>query len=345
MNNFKITLENIQHINYLEYELDLRNNSLFCLVGKNGIGKTTLIKSIQNFKDTSSLDEISRLNIIKEDSKISYKVDDNNLREDDFSSGEFMIMQIYKLIKNNCKLIVIDELDISLDSSAQVKLIEELRKLTQKYSFNILFTTHSLAIMKTMKDNELYFMENVEDKVIIENQSYNYIKAELFQFIGYDRIILVEDIMLEEYLHHLIGTNHIPLKYKIIVIAGADQTIALMEKNQSMNFFNTQKVITVLDGDQSIKHPESENTYLIPFESVEKELLKQYLEDNLDYLELNKSVLTEKINSTHKIKAKTNILYDTLQHKMTNIEMFDFINAYKLEEIELFKNKILEFLR
>ena len=35
------------------------------------------------------------------------------IREDDFSSGEYMIVQIYKLMQKKCKLIVIDELDIS----------------------------------------------------------------------------------------------------------------------------------------------------------------------------------------------------------------------------------------
>jgi len=252
MNHFKITLRDIQHIQYLEYEIDLTANTLHCIVGKNGVGKTTLIKVIENFKDLTALDKLSRLNIISASSHIEYVVDDvtialtpiqyddryvmdtqdtiaddlkkdvftelplpkgkrfdlfqklggsvgdtikaqfslsaydaeptelielfrsvygddrfstlkqidvrgekyyikplseeNYLREDDFSSGEYMIVQIYKLMQTKCKLIVIDELDISLDSSTQVNLLKVLEKLASSYESNLLFTTHSLAI-------------------------------------------------------------------------------------------------------------------------------------------------------------------------------------------------------
>ena len=44
------------------------------------------------------------------------------------------------------KLIVIDEIDISLDAAAQAKLVEQLRLSCQKYAVNIVFTTHSLTL-------------------------------------------------------------------------------------------------------------------------------------------------------------------------------------------------------
>ena len=77
MNRFKIILENIQHIEYLEYEVDLSKNELHCIVGKNGVGKTTLIKAIQNFVELNALDKLSRLNIVKAESRITYTVNDN----------------------------------------------------------------------------------------------------------------------------------------------------------------------------------------------------------------------------------------------------------------------------
>jgi len=448
MNNFKITLEKIQHINYLEYELDLTHNSLFCLVGKNGIGKTTLIKSIQNFKDTNTLDKMSRVNVINENSEIVYEVDENKykftsfnddsryildnsseineelkkkfyiefpipygkrfdvysklgrevgetirtkfsaqeydekpnelikllntiygtkkydkleqikvkdesyflepwssenyLREDDFSSGEFMIIQIYKLIKNRCKLIVIDELDISLDSSAQVNLIQELRKLTQTYSFNILFTTHSLAIMKTMQDNELYFMENVEDKIIIENKSYNYIKAELFQFIGYDRIILVEDEVLEDYITYLLKDENIKIKYNIIHIGGHSQVINLMDRNKLFDYFNTQIVTAVLDGDQKDEvQYERDDISFIPFLSIEKKLKELYLENKLSSFIEGKSY-----DHTYFETIKSHTLYKNLvkYNHMSKTEIFNIVNNEDITSVQLFKSQILNFL-
>jgi len=453
MNNFKIILENIQHINYLEYALDLINNSLFCLVGKNGIGKTTLIKSIQNFKDTSTLDESSRLNIINAESKIIYDLNDskytftpfdndgryildnseeitkdlknnfftefpipygkrfdiysklggdvgetiktkfatqqydekpselieilniiystskyakleqiqvknenyyieplnseNYLREDDFSSGEFMIIQIYKLIKKQCKLIVIDELDISLDSSAQVKLIEELRKLTQKYSFNILFTTHSLALMKTMQDNELYFMENIDDQVIIEKKSYNYIKAELFQFTGYDRIILVEDKMLKSFIEYLLLDSSIFVKYEIIDIAGSNQTVDLMKRNKDFNFFGTRNVLTILDGDQIEQYGSDADIYCLPIASIEKYLYHKFTNSELGEIINGRPIDTNSIEKAKNLKKKSSALYYDMLQKgyLSQIEVFRIIKNEKIEDIQILKEQILDFLR
>ena len=320
MDKFKINIENIQHIKSLELELDLSLNTLHCIVGKNSVGKTTLIKSIQNFKETNTLDKLSRNNIIQEDSKILYKIDEveaifipiidndrfmldskdtelisyrkdiytelpipigerfntysnfteqltekirtsvttmnydekptelidileevyNNdkfnklekvtykkteyyvlpqdnvyLREDDFSSGEYMLIQIYKLIKNNIKMLVIDELDISLDSSAQVKFILILKELCTKYKMNIVFTTHSLAIMKKINELNLdiLYMTNDDGKTSIDKYSYNYIQSELFQFTGYDKIILVEDKLLYLYV-----TSHSITKIQLSIL-------------------------------------------------------------------------------------------------------------------------------
>jgi len=78
INTFKITLKDIQHIQNLEYEMDLTQHKLHCIVGKNGVGKTTLIKAIQNFKDTNTLDKFSRLNIVRQSSQIIYSIDGNN---------------------------------------------------------------------------------------------------------------------------------------------------------------------------------------------------------------------------------------------------------------------------
>ena len=452
LNKFKIVLENIQHINFLEYEIDLSKNSLFCLVGKNGIGKTTLIKSIQNFKETNTLDKVSRLNIIKEYSKIIYTINDeeykflpenfdnkyildcykqidenfqkniftefpipygkrfdvysklggdigeyiktkfaqesynekptelirilnniygthkyndleqiifksekyyikplnkqNYIREDDFSSGEFMIIQIYKLIKNNCKFIAIDELDISLDSSAQINLIKELRKLAECYTFNLLFTTHSLAIMKMMQEKELYFMEEAENKIVIENRSYNYIKAELFQFIGYDRIILVEDKMIKSYIEYLIKDISLFSRYEIIDIAGSNQTVELMKKNKTLNLFGTDKVLTILDGDQIQQYKNNPDIKFLPVKSIEKYLYEKFI-----YLELygilnGKNIDMKSISRAKNLKKKAKALYcDSIQKKyISQLKVFELIEIDKEEDVSTFREEIIGFL-
>lgn len=68
------------------------------------------------------------------------------IREDYLSSGEYFLISLYRNIVSSRKLIVIDEIDISLDAAAQAKLVEQLRLSCQKYAVNIVFTTHSLTL-------------------------------------------------------------------------------------------------------------------------------------------------------------------------------------------------------
>jgi len=451
--NFKIELTDIQHIKKLTYEIDLSQNKLHCIVGKNGVGKTTLIKAIENLKETNTLDKLSRLNIISDSSKIIYTIDNqsniftpildgdryildsstpiseiiksgiftelpiplgirfneygklggaigekiktqfsltqydtkpdeliellksiyghsnfdtleqisiedtpyyilplddkNYIREDDFSSGEYMIIQIYKLIKKQCKLIVIDELDISLDSSAQVNLLKRLREFTSYHNINILFTTHSLAVMKSLKENELFYMETVPEQTSIQNKSYNYIKSLLFQFEGYDKIILTEDKMLVSYIEYLLKDDtNLFSKYKIIHIAGASQTVDLMERNKKINFLGTMKVLSLLDGDHSDIYPGEDDILFIPFQSIEKDLYNAYITGQLDSIINGRRIDTASIENATSRKKKASALYNSLKDRkyMTNIQIIEWLNTTSLNQVELLRNKLINFL-
>ena len=386
MKLFSCSLFNVQHIKELSFSIDLSENQLICIVGKNGVGKTTLIRAIKNlqFADTftktaspyifnsnslikytiddveyvfeynaqlqvidtksiiddqvrsslyvelpiphgerfnlfqrlSEIDEELRKNISlkkydKPNELISFlsnvygtnrfddlqvtsiknsnyyfilKEDDFYIREDYLSSGEFFVINLYKMVQKKCKLIVIDEIDISLDASAQVNLINELRKFCTDYQVNIVFTTHSLALMRMLYDAELHYMENIGEVVKLRNASYNYVKSILFGFKGWDKYILTEDIMLENYLEDLIGQDDdlIFFEYKIIYIGGAGNVVDLMNRNSKEQFFSSlDNVISVLDGDKEKEIKENDNVFFIPFESVEKQLFCHYKNNEL----------------------------------------------------------------
>lgn len=377
-----IELNNVQHINNFRIELNLNNNGLTCIVGKNGVGKTTLIKSIRNLKIADTFSKMAQPGAIKPGSKITYTCDgkaydfeyDQNLedlnsksvfpvdfkkqievelpmpwgqrfntfqsissadndirtavmleeyyspnelialladiygddkfsnlkevrigrnkyyiiplendryvREDHLSSGEFFLISLYRKIKSTARLIVIDEIDISLDAAAQSRLIGWLRKFCKTEQVNVVFTTHSMAIMRTMEDEELHYMYSEDGFTKTRLASYNYIKSVLFGFSGWDRYILTEDPMLEGFFRFLINIHKIPTFYsfQIIPIGGGDNVIQLLRKNMTEKFFGPgEHVIAILDGDYAgTKNERQKNTYCIPFRSVEKKIFEDY---------------------------------------------------------------------
>jgi energy-coupling factor transporter ATP-binding protein EcfA2 len=265
------------------------------------------------------------------------KEDNFYIREDYLSSGEHFVINLYKMIQRKCKLIVIDEIDISLDASAQVNLITQLRQFCNEYEVNIIFTTHSLALMKTLADSELYYMESNDAVISFRNVSYNYIKSELFCFVGWDKYILTEDKMLESYLTHLITQSNASVffKYKIIYIGGASNVVDLMRRNDKDKLFSTSNnVICVLDGDKNEEFKNHDQVFFIPFDSVEKQLFFHYQNG-----ELSDMVFT-------KIPEKPRELFNSIKEKryLSEIQIFSLINEKKKDEVERFTSQLIEFL-
>jgi ABC-type dipeptide/oligopeptide/nickel transport system ATPase subunit len=205
------------------------------------------------------------------------------LREDYLSSGEYFLISLYRRIIKGCSLIVIDEIDISLDAAAQVRLVKKLREFSKKYYVKFVFTTHSLAMMRTLDADELFYMDLDPTTGVstITNVSYNYIKSILFGFTGWDKYILTEDDVLVEFLEYVIlrFCTDVFYQYKIIFIGGGSNTTDLMKRNSTERFLaDPENVITVLDGDQSnLRHSKGKKIYCIPIDSVEKILLADFL--------------------------------------------------------------------
>jgi ABC-type dipeptide/oligopeptide/nickel transport system ATPase subunit len=388
--HLSVKINNIQHINSLDFSIDLARNQLIGIVGRNGVGKTTLMKSLLNLRSADAFTKTSSGSIFRVDSSIDYVVDDveiqfaydaalaslnlkgvvpdfvrnavdvelpmpfgqrfnfyrsisdadseirraivlqrytrpdeliaflhniygsnkfNDLveirvkgvahyciilpesryiREDYLSSGEFFLISLYRKIKGNCKLIAIDEIDISLDAAAQANLVDRLREFCALYNVNVLFSTHSLAIMQTLRDGELHHMREGAAGIEVVPESYAYIKSTLFGFRGWDRYILTEDRVLMKFLEYVIKRycGDVFYEYKIIYVGAAGSVVDLMMRNQHEEFFSSKaNVLSVLDGDQrNEKYAQKESVIFIPFESIEKKLFSDYSSGQLRLL-------------------------------------------------------------
>ncbi|MBA4079435.1 MAG: sulfate transporter, partial [Cyanobacteria bacterium PR.023] len=207
--------------------------------------------------------------------------DGTYIREDYLSSGEYFLINLYRTIKGVAQLIVIDEIDISLDTAAQANLAKWLRAFCSLYGRTILFTTHSLALMRQLETSELFYIEGSSGHISISPTSYSYAKARLFGFSGWDRYILTEDEVLLGFIKAIIEKYcpHVFFRYKIIFIGGGTRVTSLMRHNEREQFLaSPEKVIAILDGDlgndRFVKHP---RIYTVPIESVEKAIYKNYL--------------------------------------------------------------------
>ena len=440
MNNFKIKIENIQSIKHLELDLDLNSGKVMCIVGKNGVGKTTFIKAIATLLSADIFKKTSSPYIFNSSSKITYHIDGkdyiythndkiqtidsqdivadpikNNIigelplphgkrfnffqaisdkdkeirgkyidkdyktpiklvewykkiyksdkfndlkevnikgekyyflpqknnqyiREDYFSSGEYFILSIYRLIQQQKKLIVIDELDISLDAGAQVHLIKELREFCQEKSVTLLFTTHSLAVIKVLEDDELFYLESNKGKCEIVKRSYNYIKGILYQFEGWDKYILTEDRVLASFIKWQLKSGGILNKeYIVIPIGPASSVIALMDENNGENFFSTKNnVISVVDGDQKNNYKDREEVIFLPFKSVEKALKKLY--DN------NRNDVFFQGVATSEPDEKGKNIYKRMEEKHLQDKIFEFVTKSDKVGVDKFKLDLQNFI-
>lgn len=195
------------------------------------------------------------------------------VREDYFSSGEFFLVNLFRRLQSGTRLIFIDEIDISLDAAAQARLVGELRSLCTQFLVNVVFTSHSLALMQTLNDGELFYLESASEQSVLEERSFAYVKSLLFGFQGWDRYILVEDEAAKLVIQHHIDRYCIPTYYTylIIPVGGAGQVIGLLERNRIHEFLASgEDVIAILDGDQAgTGNANKPDTYCMPLWSLE----------------------------------------------------------------------------
>lgn len=446
-----ININKLQHITNGCIEFDIEDKNLICIAGKNGVGKTSLIKSMYLTKDLNIFKTNNHQMIIEKDTEISisihkmvngkdeifeklnynydpkiqylntkniiksqinielpipsgsrftaypklanideelrgkyirdeYEQDDGiidflnsiypncnkftNLkkvnigkkeyyflildngkyvREDHLSSGEYFIINIYKmLISENQELLVIDEIDISLDASAQVNLVRKINELCKKYNKKIIFTTHSLVIMKTLY-NELeipiYYLSNNNGELNIIKTSYGFISEEMFGFKEYDKYIVTEDRTLEKYIEYILSTlpeSSLKKKIRILYIGGAEEVKDFLQGSR-FSILNSKKkdTIAILDGDK--RNVElAERIFHVPFESVEKELYAKCKGKE------DKYNLPPNFSPPSNCKAKK--YYSYLTECLDEKSILKIIEEGWENEIETLKNNISEFL-
>ncbi|MDG6474709.1 AAA family ATPase [Glaesserella parasuis] len=298
------------------------------------------------YPNSSKFNELKEVEIKNKKYYFLINNDGKYIREDHLSSGEYFIINIYKMLSSKEQdVVIIDEIDISLDASTQVNLVRELNYLCDKFHKKIIFTSHSLVIMKTLYNEfrtPIYYLSNDDGKMKIIETSYGFVAGEMFGFQEYDKYIIVEDIVLEKYIRYILYSlkgKYPEKKIRTLYIGGAEEVKDFLKGSRFSILDKDKKdVIAILDGDK--KTVMLENRILhIPFDNVEKELMKKCKDNEKEYNFPSNFSCPQNIKNPKKYYE---LLINT-EFEYTSI--IEIIEKGWENEIEELKNKILTFLR
>jgi energy-coupling factor transporter ATP-binding protein EcfA2 len=168
--------------------------------------------------------------------------------EKHFSLGELCVLKLLRLLKeaSNNSMIIVDELEMALHPRAQVKLLRYLEKQAQVKSLTVIFSTHSVTLLKSIDRRRIIYLEKQDDGEI---------KPVVGCFPTYaigniasdeetlpDIVLYVEDVFARDVLMAFFETfanERFPdpttrPTTKIIPIGGFDAVVAFLERNRSV---------------------------------------------------------------------------------------------------------------
>ena len=226
----------------------------------------------------------------------------NSAGQDNLSKILLSILSFKRLqdkYKDNYKggILAIDEVGTTFYPGSQIKLLEVLSKFASKFNIQIIFTTHSLTILKEVsklkedanrKENiKLMFLIKKDGKIQIKNNvNYSFIKNHFNKTITGNAVLKKIDTYTEDkegaiFAKSLLGTKRTKYLNFINISLGCGNLIQLASsKVPSFHFPNS---VIILDGDvktekkQYNKVVRLKNILLLPTEKSPEQIISSYL--------------------------------------------------------------------
>ncbi len=76
-----------------------------------------------------------------------------------FSGGMQQRVQISKALANNPAVLLLDEVTTGLDLSVQVKVLELIREIRQKFNVSMMLVSHDLAVIRMLADRTIVMLD------------------------------------------------------------------------------------------------------------------------------------------------------------------------------------------
>lgn len=278
-----------------------------------------------------------------------YKSNGKLVNQLEMSTGENLLISILhslemKILKERYldtpSLMLLDEIELALHSSALRRLIYFLQELSKENNLSILFSTHSIELIRSISAQNIFYLQKFADgslKVI--NPCYPVYATRNLESsnYGHDFIIMVEDDLAKSIIEKILREKRLLGNKRVLVIPVGGWTEVLRfayDTIRSNLVLKTTKIIIILDRDieshvngflKRNKMSFTNKPNYLPIKSLEKYLLEKLtvnidsvlLQELNDYIFQNKS-LSEIINK-YLSNVKNGIYTD--QDKIKNGKM------------------------
>lgn len=267
--------------------------------------------------------------------------------------------------------ILLDEIELAFHSSALRRLVYFLEKLSDQNNFVVLFSTHSIELIRNISPQNIFYLQRHADESLeLINPCYPIYATRNLESsnYGYDYIILVEDNLSKQIVDKILLQKQLLSNKRVLVIAvgGWMQVLRFAyDAIHSNLMIKTTKILIILDRDikdsvsgflKDEKINFSVQPEFLPVQSLEKFLLQNLVKqvDHELFRELNDYIFLgnslDKLISQYNINIENGVytdkekidngktLYGSIQHELHQIrksesDLIDIVVSY------LFKNK------
>jgi len=181
--------------------------------------------------------------------------------ERNFSLGELCVLKLLLELDDiqHNSLILIDELELAIHPRAQVELFKYLVEYSEEKKLTIIFSTHSVTLIKSVDRNQLLFLENNDGIVNCIRACY---PTYALGHIGSgeesapDCVIYVEDDSARKCVDEMVGLYRSSISLRnsalftvlIVPIGGFREILQFIDKSPQMLPRHT-KIVAILDED------------------------------------------------------------------------------------------------
>lgn len=291
------------------------------------------------------------------------------------STGENLLLTLLYSLEprltrgENCQapyLVLLDEIELALHSSALRRLVHFLDGLSQDYNLAVLFSTHSIELIRSIHPDNIYYLQrHIDNSIELVNPCFPVYATRNLESsnYGYDYVILVEDDLAKQIIDKILRQKQLLGNKRVLVIAvgGWHQVLRFAYDTIRSNLMlKTTKILIILDRDIKDLVPKFMSEHNIgfsvkpdylPVQSLEKFLLSRLTKqvDHSLFRQLNDyvfqgkdlhSIVAEYRNGvengrfTDKEKIKNGkTLFDCIRHELQQIrkkdtELIDIVVEY-----------------